>query len=153
VIFVSVPFLREKTLSIFERKDPRYFETKAGLEVYKQSPVFGLGITDFEPPLMKEYEKLGFQEGIDNSYNDHNEYLHLAIIAGLPALLCFILILVECFRQALRRHSYFGMAFNILFFASCLTEVVLNRHKGIIFFAFFATLIYIFPKHEKDPAR
>ena len=152
-VFWAIPYLKEKTFLLMSEKDPRYFQFQAGWNVVRCSPIFGVGIGDAQDHLMKQYEILGFREGIENKYNVHNEYLHTAISAGIPALATFLILLALCFKIALRNRNFAQFGFIIVFASGCLTEVVLNRFNGIAFFSILLATLFIKPFNETHSSR
>ncbi|MGE0588238.1 MAG: O-antigen ligase family protein [Cyclobacteriaceae bacterium] len=153
LLFFSIPYLREKTFLVLSENDARYYEFQAGWEVIKGAPLFGVGLGDTSKHLMEQYQTIGFDEGIKNEYNVHNEFLHVAMSAGILTLLVFLLPLTYCVREAVRSKSFAQFGFILVFVLACFTEVVLNRFNGIMFFSILLTTLFIKPFYEKHSSR
>jgi O-antigen ligase len=76
------------------------------------------------------------------SYNTHNEYLNQWICFGLGGILFFISIFIFHIKKSLLQKNTLYYAFLIIVMASCLTENILSRQSGIIFYACFGALFY-----------
>lgn len=88
-------------------------------------------------------------DGIDETFlardfNAHNEYLSTWLDIGLAGLVGFLVCLVWSFRVAYTKSNILHIAFIIFFSICCLTESLLTRQKGIVFFAMFNSLFIFF---------
>jgi O-antigen ligase len=118
------------------------------VEAIRLSPVFGAG-TGAEQKLINEgYEKVGYTEGIENSYNAHNQYLQFWVRNGLPELSCFLVLLVFLFLRALKLRSLTFLIFLMMVSMIMFTESFLNVQKGIVFFYFFACAFTMIPEEQ-----
>lgn len=155
LVFIKFPYLKSKTLSIYElgiEKEPRYMEFVSGISVIREFPLFGVGIGDVDHHLNRYYQLYHFTEGLEKKYNVHNEYLYHGMAAGIPGLLSFLVFTILCIRASWLSGKFLPRAFCALFFLASLTEVILFRNKGIAFFAFFLSLLFITRTDEKSPA-
>jgi O-antigen ligase len=153
--FLSIPYLRNRTLqpiSMDSSKSQRIQTITAGLEIFSSSPIFGVGIGDVQQHLLLKYASMGFQAGIEENLNVHNEYLNTAIAGGVLALVAFLLIGAYSFHAAFNSGNISLIGFSVLFFAVCFTEVVLGRNKGVVFFSFFYSLFLIAREKNKNIA-
>lgn len=108
------------------------------LEAIRISPVFGAGTGAEQALINRGYEAVGYNEGVENSYNAHNQYLQFWVRNGLLELGCFLFLLVFLFLRALKLRSFSYLIFLMMVSMIMFTESFLNVQKGIVFFYFFA---------------
>jgi O-antigen ligase len=128
--------------------EQRFSVWDGSLKGLSHSPVFGGG-TGGEQALINEgYASINYQEGIDNSYNAHNQYLQFLTRNGIPELLCFLALFVYAFRQSLKSPGNMFMMFNIMVLFMMFVESFLDVQKGILFFYFFLCVFLVEPNLE-----
>ena len=118
----------------------RLLEWRASLSTVAKSPILGTGTGDGQAALHDYYSTYNTSTtGL--TYNAHNQYLQTTIELGLVGLL---LLLICIFRPAFNAVQYppIHIAFIILFGLMCITESVLARQKGIVFFTMFQSLFF-----------
>jgi O-antigen ligase len=116
---------------------------KSAFDIFKSNPVFGVGIGDAEPALMKRYLERGYEAGYQNNYNEHNQYLNIANASGLPGLIIFLLAIGVGLRESYRQRSYLSFAFITSFALICVVENLLVRRAGALCFTFFYCLLFM----------
>lgn len=116
------------------------------IQLIKDNVVFGVGVGDGNNELKKYYEKYHFKHGIDRNFNSHNQFLTTSIYLGLLGAIILMLIFVELFYVALRTKNKILFLFSLISFCFFLTESVLERQIGIVYFTFFALLLYSLAK-------
>ena len=124
----------------------RYLMWSSALELIKQHPITGVGTGDVQDELQKYYldhEDISLTYLKNTRYNAHNQFLETAVVLGIPGLLvlltCFIIPLLDAYRY---NHILYAV-FILLFIISCLTESMLERQSGIVFYAFFNSFLYL----------
>ena len=134
--------------------DQRFSVWRGAVEGIKTAPFFGAG-TGGEQQLINEgYAKTGYQEGIDNSYNAHNQYLQFMARNGILELGCFLALLIYSFRQSLKIPNYTFLMFNMSVTLIMFTESFLDVQRGIVFFYFFlCAFIYLPYESTSQPVR
>jgi O-antigen ligase len=148
LISLVSPFLRNKMTQLFYANDPHFFEITAGFQVFIKDPLIGVGIGDAQNELIFAYKTIGFVQGIQENFNVHNEFLYAAMAIGVAGIILMGSIVIMCIRSSMKSMSYLQLGFSIMFFSCCMSEVLLNRQKGITFFAFFVALLFIKPNEE-----
>jgi len=130
----------DNTTNTWSGRTLRFNKWKYTLEVIAKHPILGVGTGDAQDELQKTYFENNFELGYNKRYNPHNQYLHYALKLGVLGFLLFIACLLVPARFAFRQHNYLYLSFLALFALSCLTESMLERNKGIVFYAFFNSL-------------
>jgi O-antigen ligase len=110
-----------------------------GIDVIKKNIWLGVGNGDEQKELDKKYKERGYLEAID-FLNMHNEYLQVLLGLGIVGLALFLWSLFLQVRNGLRKMDMLYLSFMGLFMLTCLTESLLNRNKGIIFFLTFSLM-------------
>lgn len=108
----------------------------------------GKGTGDGMDALLETYLKNNFYEGYAPKYNPHNQFLQTWLNIGIPGLLALLLSFIVASVLAIRRQQYIYIAFLILIAFFCLTESVLERQHGVVFYAFFNSL-FVFSLFKK----
>lgn len=129
--------------------DNRVVLWKAVINGLKGNVLFGAG-TGGEQALINEgYRQASFSEGLENSFNAHNQYLQFVCRNGLIELGVFLALLIYCFWKAQHQQNLVFMLFLISFSLLMLTESCLNTQRGIVFFYFFVS-VFVFLPYKSD---
>jgi len=75
----------------------------------------------------------------------HNQYLNVWLECGLPGLFTLLAAFALSFWHMIKRGNPLGMALVALVALACLTQDVLNVHKGAMFFAVYHALLLAAP--------
>lgn len=111
------------------------------IEVLKTHWLLGLGTGGVQSQLDSCYKANGFSDELSiGHYNTHNEYFNVWLNNGISGLLIFVTLLFVSVKMAYRQNSMIYISFLLLIFFCCLTESILERNKGVVFFAFFSSL-------------
>lgn len=146
---LSLPYTRERFKLLFTYDEVAYANSvnsrseiwKASMEVAKQHPLIGTGSGDAEKALTETYARNGFEKGVTESYNTHNQYLQVLVETGIIGLLLFTAFLVFCIRVAILDKNYLYLSFLLLFMVNIFTESMLKTQSGVVFFVFFNSLL------------
>lgn len=124
--------------------DQRFSVWRGTIEGIKTALFFGAGTGGEQELINRGYAKTGYQEGIYNSYNAHNQYLQFMARNGILELGCFLALLIYSFRQSLKMPNYTFLMFNMTVTLIMFTESFLDVQRGIVFFYFFlCAFIYL----------
>lgn len=115
----------------------RYTIYKLTQELIVESPIYGFGIGDYNNKLDEKYIENGDQILIEGSYNSHNQYFSLILMGGVLALLAFLLMMGMNLVFAIRFNNQLLILILIFYGIVMLTENILEREGGVIFFALF----------------
>lgn len=121
----------------------RIVKWRCSLKGIKDYPLFGVGTGDAVDFLVSCYEKENFW-GMYPQYrfNSHNQFLETGLTLGILGLTFFIICLALPVVKALKTHNNLMLAFVLLVGFCCLTESLLERQWGIVFFTFFISILY-----------
>lgn len=114
---------------------------KAGSEMATAHLFTGVGSGDVEDSLVIRYRQNGFTQGAEEKYNAHNEYLQVLLETGLFGLLFFLFVFGWGLRKSLREKEYLYLVFLLLFLLNISSESMLKAESGVVFFAFFNSLL------------
>ncbi|PID69565.1 MAG: hypothetical protein CR989_00955 [Flavobacteriales bacterium] len=108
------------------------------LSLIESNWLTGYGIGDVDDELQNCYEtNLDCNVYVMFNYNSHNQYFHVFLAAGIIGLLLFIVSLSVSIYVAYSNSNWLYLLFSLLIFFSLLTENVLSRHDGVLFYSFF----------------
>lgn len=122
--------------------DARLVKWQSALDAIRDNWLFGVGSGDVQDELNKQYKAHDFQAGIVEQFNTHNQYLQTWVGTGLIGLTFFVATLIASVAKAIRLKNHFFLVFIALFMICCLTESMLERQFGILFYVIFSSLFY-----------
>mgnify|MGYP003690801777 FL=1 len=100
----------------------------------------GVGLDNVQKELNNCYDTYGNKELSNRNYNSHNQYFDVILSLGILGFILFIIILLFPF-FGLDAFNYSSFLFFKLFMLICfVTENILNRQHGIVFFVVFNCL-------------
>lgn len=134
------PFLKQK-VEDNAGVSQRQYMWNASTNLIVQNILVGIGPGDITDALVNEYQKLGFQEGVHERYNPHNQLLHLLLSSGLIGLAMYLINLMYLFILSYKAKVYLLTAFVLMFFLCGLTESNFEVQKGVVLFTFFSALL------------
>ncbi len=136
-----------KNNSIIENStNSRLIIWKAAFSLIKENFWTGLGSGDVTDELVKTYEEDNFKKGQQKRYNAHNQYLQVWLAYGVFGLLIFLSGFYIFYAAAIQNDDSVYLIFLILVSLVFLTETFLNSQSGVVFFAFFNSLLFAFNK-------
>jgi O-antigen ligase len=116
---------------------------KTAFRIIKKNPMIGVGTGDVKLAFDNQYEQ-------DNSLlidkyrlRAHNQYATYAVSFGLVGLILFLVFLIYPIIKLKLYGNYFYLAFLAIALMSMLTEDTLETQVGIVFFAFFNSLLLL----------
>ncbi|WP_299713019.1 O-antigen ligase [uncultured Tenacibaculum sp.] len=113
------------------------------IQLLKKAPLLGVGVGDTQKELNNCYsEKIGAEIYQWHTYNTHNQYLFFWISAGLFGFLSFLFKIGYLFKKSFDKKQVLLFFFILLSATVFLSENLLERSDGVIFFSFFSALFY-----------
>ena len=116
---------------------------KNAIQVIKRNLIFGVGTGDIKEEMVKQYASVNFQYGVENRFSPHNQYLHTGVILGLAGVILLLCCILLPLRAAVQQQDWMYACFLLIIMFNAITESILERQNGIIFYAFFNVLFYI----------
>jgi O-antigen ligase len=105
------------------------------------NPIFGTGASNVHSVMRKQSEQYQITNVLD-TYDPHNQFLHVLIAQGILGLSMLTGIIAVGFRSALRKKNLLLGSLLVLFTLMCLTESVLELQKGIVFFTLTFSMLH-----------
>lgn len=120
----------------------RLVKWSSALNLYKQNPIMGVAPGDLKQNLVNQYMENGFEFAAANRFGPHNQFLQILAAFGLLGLLLFFVVIIYPLFLRLDPNNLYVwfLMITLMFF---LTEDVLERQQGIVFFSFFYTLLVV----------
>lgn len=120
----------------------RVVKWQCSIEGIMEYPLTGTGTGDAVDYLVECYKRKNFWGMYDKyRYNSHNQFLQTGLTLGLPGLTCFLIAIILPLIPAVREKRWLLPSLLVLFCFCCLTESMLERHQGIVFFTFFVSML------------
>ncbi|MCK0158136.1 O-antigen ligase family protein [Cellulophaga sp. F20128] len=120
--------------------DIRYGIYKCNIKLFCEEPIFGYGIGDVQESLNNCYKIYRTSVFKWKKMDSHNYFFFLLIGGGLISLFTFLFMIFSNFKKAYSEKDLFFLSFLILIIFCCLTENLLNRVHGNLFFSLFNSL-------------
>ena len=151
-----IPATNKRLMDLFSLNDTtekvqvqnvRYQTWDASLELFKASPLVGVGVQNLQREQLLMYEQLNYERPLREKYNAHNQYLDLLAGAGLIPLI-FWLVCLFWQRPVNRNLQAYYFTALILFLLSFLTESMLETARGVMLFSFIMGLLMVSMKRK-----
>ncbi|MEJ6737058.1 MAG: O-antigen ligase family protein [Flavobacteriales bacterium] len=124
--------------------------TAARVEIWNVSahliadkPIMGYGTSNEQKALLKVYEREGFSHFAEKKLNAHNQFLQTGIAIGSVGFLVLMLMLFVPLYFSLKKKHYLYGCFILLMVFNFLTEAILERQAGVVFYALFNALFFM----------
>ncbi|HKR05113.1 MAG TPA: O-antigen ligase family protein, partial [Bacteroidia bacterium] len=112
------------------------------LDIIKENLLLGVGTGDVKDELFKFYQQQKMTGPLQNKLNAHNQFLQTFIALGVMGFLLLILSLIIPGFYSLSNKDWIYSMFLALITLNLLTESMLERQNGVIFYAFFNSLLF-----------
>jgi O-antigen ligase len=99
--------------------------------------------------LQLVYKKNNFDIAYNYRFNPHNQYLQTWATFGLIGLFFLLGILAVSFKYSITSQNIFYVFLVLLLSLSMITESMLERQKGVVFFSFFLLLFAAYYLNEE----
>ena len=120
----------------------RFAVYNSALKTFKKSPIIGFGIGDSELALISDYTNHILRK---KNYNSHNQYLSFLLVGGPAILLLYFIYFIKHIKIGVKSNNKMYVILLIFYSIVMLTENILEREDGVIFFSLF--LSYFGLKH------
>jgi O-antigen ligase len=139
--FKKIDKLKNTELKITDKKEERNVLTlrlakwQSSIQVFTTAPILGVSNGDYRNRLADQYSANGFFYSAQERYASHNQFLYTLVSNGILGLSILIALLVIPFYFHTASPEY--LPFLILLGVFFLTEDLLARQQGLVFFVFF----------------
>ncbi|RIA08224.1 O-antigen ligase [Flavobacteriaceae bacterium MAR_2010_72] len=125
----------------------RLVKWSSALNLIKGNPLLGVAPGDLKQDLDEVYKKNGFDYVAANRFGPHNQFLQILASFGFIGLILFLTITFLPYYNQIEFKSLYSwfLLITLMFF---LTEDVLERQQGIVFFSFFYSLFVLKTKNS-----
>ncbi|WP_166383407.1 MULTISPECIES: O-antigen ligase family protein [unclassified Polaribacter] len=121
------------------------------LNLIPKNLFLGVGIGDMQDELNNCYStELSSVIYSWNDYNTHNQYLLFFVSSGVIGFIAFMFFLFYMIRKSYRDKNFIYFYFIISICLMFLTENILVRSDGVIFFSFFNSLLFFNTLKKKN---
>jgi O-antigen ligase len=116
------------------------------LKVMANNPVWGVGVGDDLDELTLCYKVYQYNQLLvqGNNFHAHNIFLQAGVRAGWLGLIVLLVSLLFTVWNSYRNKNWLYLLFVSIFLFCGLTESYFQVNAGVLFFAFFAGLLYSF---------
>jgi O-antigen ligase len=138
--FTKIDQLKKTELKVTDKKGERNLFTlrlakwKTSLQVFSTAPLFGVTNGSYKERLIAQYLENDFTYSAQEQYSSHNQFLYTLVSNGIVGVLVLLALLLI----PLAQHPWAEyLPFMLLMCVFFLTEDILSRQQGIVFFVFF----------------
>ena len=115
-------------------------------EAVKDDLWIGVGTGDEANALVEKYKELNLKKATSQRLNAHNQFLQVLLALGLMGLIPFLASLLIPFIISIKRKQHLYFLFLSIIIINFLTEAMLERQAGVMFYAFFnAVFLFLIP--------
>ena len=107
-----------------------------------ERPLIGYGIKGGRLETLAKYKRDGFDMGVTGDYHAHNQYLESWLMAGIPALILLLLMMVNALWKSIRQKSFLLLLITLHFMAQSVIESTFEVQHELVFYIFFIFLFY-----------
>jgi O-antigen ligase len=119
----------------------RVYIWKSAIEVIKENLWLGTGVGNDNQALANEYNEKGYFFLAKKNLNAHNQYLQVFMTLGIAGFIFFVAYSILPLYYGIRHKDLLIISFAVIMIVNMLTESVLNRQAGIIFWTIWGTLL------------
>jgi len=135
--------LKETGIAGEENLDKRFVRWKVLLDLFAERPLLGHGTGDVEIMRAIKFKEMDDLTAYKHKYNAHNQYLETLVSQGAVGLFFLLFALGYLIYICLRTKSYFFL-FALLGFMFCaMTESLLQRSWGIVYFSLISGMLLV----------
>jgi O-antigen ligase len=158
-VFLNFENSRNRVMFLFDKSNyvvgdnywnnigSRLSSLKCISETYCNNPFFGTGIGDIQQDLNNCNIQLGYVTLVD--MNPHNQYLQFLLGVGVIGFGGFLFFILYSLMKGYLTQKTLFLSFIFIFSFCCLTESLLERQQGVMFFSFFY-FVLLLSKSEKN---
>ncbi len=131
----------KKTETSIDGSRSRILVWKAAVEIIKNNFWIGVGTGDAKDKMLEKYIEKEMTYEYKYKLNSHNQYLNTFIAIGVVGFTTLVLCFMVPFYFAYKEKTFLFVAFIIIVGLNFLFESMLETQAGVIFYAFFNSLL------------
>ena len=112
------------------------------LKLIKGKWITGYGTGLSKKVLHEQFKKDGYDLLFKKNYNTHNQYLQVFIDQGIFGFLILVFFTFGMLYLSLQQYDFIYALFLVVMILNFMTESILEKQSGVIFFAFFNTIFF-----------
>ena len=116
---------------------------KNTIQLISRYPLLGVGTGDIKEELVKVYAENGYEYGVKEKPSPHNQFLHTTVILGVFGFIALSLLFFFPLATSFRSKEWLFFFFLLIVFLNSMTESILEREAGILFFTPFLSCFYL----------
>jgi O-antigen ligase len=136
-LFYQIPLFGEDS-----QQDIRFKRLGATKMMFLENPLMGVGTADSKEFRRKHYLNIGDKKGYERSFNAHNQFFEYLDEFGFFGGLFYLLFFGLAIKISLKRRDYLFLYITVLFFVANITESMLQRTHGVIYFSIMFSLFF-----------
>jgi O-antigen ligase len=113
------------------------------LEISKNKWLIGTGVGKDQDALNDKYRQKKLSPFYEKSLNAHNQFLQALLILGICGFVFFIIYLAYPLFVGWKLNDPYLICFGIIIFINALTESILNRQVGVIFWTLWSFILLV----------
>jgi len=127
----------------------RIYLWEAAWNAFIEKPVTGYGSGDVSEELIHQYELQNNSRAIEMKYDSHNQYLQTSVATGILGLISLILLVGFPVYFGFKRKILLYFLLGFLMAINILVESMFERQAGVMFYAFFNSLLFFYYKSDE----
>lgn len=128
--------------------DARVYIWYYNIELIKENFWMGTTPGDYPEDILDIYTSSNYEKGIENNYNAHNQFLDSFAQLGILGFISLILPIIGGFVISVKERKFVAFSFLYLICINFLSESILNKQSGILFYAFFFSFLFFLEKRK-----
>lgn len=125
------------------------------LHQIKEHYLLGIGLGDVQRSLDVCLAEFNLSNPFGNGlkeYNTHSQFLHFAIVGGIPNFVLFLGVFIYLILVAFRQKNKLLLTFTLIVLTNCFFENYISRVYGVLFFVLFSMALQNFNIIENKEA-
>lgn len=122
----------------------------ASNQVISENLLLGAGTGDAKDALLVEYAKRGMTGALSHKLNTHNEYYQVFVSIGLIGFILLLMCLFLPLYSSFTSSNAIYILFLLIIILNFISESMLETQAGVIFYAFFNSLLCFNRKNDKN---
>lgn len=110
-------------------------------EIIKENALIGVGTGDVKPELFETYKENGYTTALEKEIGPHSQYLQSFAEFGVLGLFAILLLVLYPIKMAVERRNLVLLVLGASLIVACITESILERQAGVLFFNFFFPIL------------